>query len=737
MEKKSKTLLLVEDEAVIAMAEAEALEKEGYAVIQALNGKKAIEIVKKGTPAIDLILMDINLGKGMDGTEAAQEILKNHDIPILFLSSHAEKEIVEKTEKITSYGYVVKNTGITVLTASIKMAFKLHNAQLELKQKEKAFLENETLFRGLFEYMNNGVALYEAISDGDDFIFKDFNPAGEKIEKIKKEELIGKRVSDVFPGVKEFGLFDVLNRVWRTGTPEYLPLNIYKDEHDPGSWRENWVFKLPGGEIVAIYNDITAHKLMEEELRVTGEQSAIMADLLEHSSQPFGIGYSDGRLGIVNSAFCQLVGYSKEEMATMNWASTLTPPEWLESERIKLEELAITGKPVRYEKEYIRKDGTRVPIELLVHLVKDPDNQLKYYYSFVTDITERKLTEEELRESERFLNNIIDQSPYAIWISDEKGVLIRINKACCEVLNITEEEVLGKYNVLEDNIVEEQGLKPLVKKVYEQGETANFELKYDTSRLKKPDLAKQVYMILDVTIFPIKNDIGKVMNAAILHIDITERKRAEENLAKSLEEKEILLKELKHRVKNNLAIISNLIGLELGNLPDDRSREIFIGTQSRIRSMSAIYDQLSLSAGVDSVALNFYIKELADSLYESYAMNRRNVRLVASIDEITLDVKRAVPLGLIVNELVTNALKYAYPAGSAGDIRIDLNASEGLIELCVSDDGVGLPAGFNLETTDSVGIMLVRILAKQIDGTLKFKRNKGTIACVSFKLEEL
>ena len=133
-DKSNKTILLVEDEIIIAMMEIKQLEKEGYLVIHAANGEEAIDIVSK-TP-IDLILMDIDLGKGMDGTETAKEILRTHNLPIVFLSSRTEKDIVQKTEVITSYGYIMKNSGITVLDASIKMAFKLHEAN-KRTQREK------------------------------------------------------------------------------------------------------------------------------------------------------------------------------------------------------------------------------------------------------------------------------------------------------------------------------------------------------------------------------------------------------------------------------------------------------------------------------------------------------------------------------------------------------------------------------------------------------------------------
>ena len=137
----SKKILLVEDEAILAMSEAKMLEKHEYEVVTAYSGEKAIKAVNSDSE-ISLILMDIDLGKKMNGTEAAQKILEKHDIPIAFLSSHTEPEIVEKTEGITSYGYIVKNSGEMVLLASIKMAFRLFEAKQQIKEREEA-LKNE------------------------------------------------------------------------------------------------------------------------------------------------------------------------------------------------------------------------------------------------------------------------------------------------------------------------------------------------------------------------------------------------------------------------------------------------------------------------------------------------------------------------------------------------------------------------------------------------------------------
>jgi CheY-like chemotaxis protein len=142
----SKKILLVEDEALIALSEAQMLKKYGYEVVTAYNGEKAVEMADNDSD-ISLILMDIDLGDGIDGTEAAEKILNKKDIPVVFLSSHTEPEVVEKTEKITSYGYVVKNSGATVIDASIKMAFKLFEAKNEAKKHEEALRESEATVR--------------------------------------------------------------------------------------------------------------------------------------------------------------------------------------------------------------------------------------------------------------------------------------------------------------------------------------------------------------------------------------------------------------------------------------------------------------------------------------------------------------------------------------------------------------------------------------------------------------
>jgi PAS domain S-box-containing protein len=197
--KKQKTILLVDDEAIVAMDLSMKLKEYGYNVVQALTGQKAIEAVSENKTVIDLILMDINLGEEIDGTEIAKIILKDYDIPLLFHSSHIEREIVDRTENITSYGYVVKD-GITVLDASIKMAFRLHEAYLNLKNQKTKFEAQkkelqvfEKRYRRLFESAKDGILILNA----DNGMIVDVNPFLINMLGYTKEQFLKKNIWDI------------------------------------------------------------------------------------------------------------------------------------------------------------------------------------------------------------------------------------------------------------------------------------------------------------------------------------------------------------------------------------------------------------------------------------------------------------------------------------------------------------------------------------------------------------
>jgi CheY-like chemotaxis protein len=244
-----KRILLVEDEILIALAEKQELEKRGYEVLAVYSGKKAVEYCSASKCAgIDLILMDINLGKGIDGLEAAETILAERDLPLIFLSSQTEKIIVEKAEKITYYGYVVKNAGITGLDTFIKMAFRL----FESKQSEKRF-------RGLYESMSEGVCenrlVYDDGGTAIDYFVLGANPRYEEILGLNVEDIIGRPATEVY-GTDEAPYLETYAKVVEGGGPArfetyYPPLDKYFAIS---------VFSPARGAFATVFTEITGRK---------------------------------------------------------------------------------------------------------------------------------------------------------------------------------------------------------------------------------------------------------------------------------------------------------------------------------------------------------------------------------------------------------------------------------------------------------------------------------------------
>jgi PAS domain S-box-containing protein len=230
-------------------------------------------------------------------------------------------------------------------------------------------------------------------------IIRSVNLTGASLLGVERSRLIGRPFGPFVTGKARSVFTAFLVKVFTNPAKEAYVVKLLKEGNSPLFVQIEAMVAASGQECRIALIDITERKLAEEALQDSRQQNEFLADIIINAAQPFGQGYPDGRLGLINNAFEQLTGYTRDELLSINWVKTLTPPEWRESEREKLEELHRTGKPIRYEKEYIRKDGARVPIELLVHNVTDSGGNPQYYYSFITDITERKRAEEALRQA--------------------------------------------------------------------------------------------------------------------------------------------------------------------------------------------------------------------------------------------------------------------------------------------------------------------------------------------------
>jgi len=236
------------------------------------------------------------------------------------------------------------------------------------------------------------------------------------------------------------------------------------------------------------------------------------------------------------------------------------------------------------------------------------------------------------------------------------------------------------------------------------------------------------------TLTPIFHESGKLKKIVLINTDITLRKKMEEQIRESLEEKGLLLKEIHHRVKNNLQIIISLFNLQTHYIEDETSLGALKEGQDRIKSMALIHERFYQSEGLSKIDFDDYIRRLTENLYISFNKSPEKIKLILDTDSISLDIDTAVPCGLIINELVSNALKHAFVGRETGEMRISFkNLNDELIRLTVSDDGVGFPDGFNFEESDSLGIQLMNALTSQLEGKLQLHRGMGSSFVLEFK----
>ncbi|HMB44699.1 MAG TPA: histidine kinase dimerization/phosphoacceptor domain -containing protein, partial [Candidatus Methanoperedens sp.] len=336
--------------------------------------------------------------------------------------------------------------------------------------------------------------------------------------------------------------------------------------------------------------------------------------------------------------------------------------------------------------------------------------------------TECKQAEEELLKFKLG----IERSDEVIFITNIDGSIIYINPAFEKIYGYSREEALGKTpRIIKSGLLPSEAYKTfwdtLLEKKVVNGELIN---KTKDGRL----------LNIDGSANPILNDDGNIVGFLAIQRDITERKLAEEHIKKSLEEKEVLLREIHHRIKNNMQIVSSLLMLQSQNIEDKKYKDVFIDSQNRILSMALIHEKLYQSEDLAQIDFKEYINEMVSNIFSSYGLNS-NIKIDINVENIPINIDNAVPCGLIINELVTNSLKYAFPEGRRGKIQISVKSKEkNMIQLSISDDGIGIPKDLNIRNTKTLGLTLITALAEnQLNGELIINREKGTEFQISFR----
>ncbi len=355
----------------------------------------------------DVVLLRV-MSDRTDGFEAAEQMQSLFNIPIVFLTTSADHLVRERIRATGDYRYVSKPFRPIDLKCAIEVAINTHEV-------EQRLTENEFRYQALFENMNDAAAVYRAEQDGDDFILVDFNRAAEEIEQVSRSEVIGRNVLETFPGIKEFGLFEVFRRVWQTGKPEHHPIGEYKDDRIRG-WRDNFVYKLPSGEIVAVYSNKTEHKKWEEKII---EKERRYRTLVETMNEGLASTDKNGVITFHNDRFAEMLGFNPNE-AVGRFALEMVADEYVSMFKKKFHERS-TSEIVSdyYELELKGKNGEKVPVIVSSRGNHDEDDQFQGVIVTFVDITDRKRAELALQTSERMCNDVLSAAPIGIAYSEE------------------------------------------------------------------------------------------------------------------------------------------------------------------------------------------------------------------------------------------------------------------------------------------------------------------------------
>jgi PAS domain S-box-containing protein len=426
-----------------------------------------------------------------------------------------------------------------------------------------------------------------------------------------------------------------------------------------------------------------------------------------------------------------IFGRNSQELAPSytEYLSYVHPDDRENADRAHKE--ALNGKPFSMDHRIILSNGEERTIHIQTEVFFDEENGHVRLKGTVQDITERKKGEEKIQN----LANIVESSLDAVGTISLDGIITSWNKGAERIYGYSKEEILGKHvSILTPSHLENETMKLI--ELIKQGKNV---YQYETLRLGKD--GKKIYVSL--TYSPVFDTNGKLTAISILGRDITEIKRAEE----ALRNFEIARKqEIHHRIKNNLQVISSLLDLQAEkfickeDIKDSEVLEAFKESQDRVISMALIHEELHRCGEGDTLNFSHYIKELADNLFLTYKLRNESISLDKDIEQdIFFDMDTGVPLGIIINELVSNSLKHAFPDRSAGEIRIKLHREEGDVKsfiLTVSDNGVGIPENLDIEDLDSLGLQLVVSLVDQLDGELELKRDNGTEFTIRFTVTE-
>ncbi len=472
------------------------------------------------------------------------------------------------------------------------------------------------------------------------------------------------------------------------------------------------------------YRQNTKDELIEK-LEKTLEERDFFRAILDGVDETIELYSREGELRYFNRALLKHAGITEEEAAHFNPAEFVDPEDLGTILRVANE---VWNGPVgttrRARQRFRHKDGHRLAIEF--SLVNQSDPPLKGLLGVGRVLAEESdytVTWEEVDEA---LSAIFNGVHDAIFVHDKEGRIIRLNSTSLEMFGI--EALPGPLSMRADHYYGPMEPQESMEEIWEEALAGHRRI-CEWKAIRHDDGS-----VSDLEVVFSKIGIRGEDLILVVVRDVSERKEAEEKLRAALREKEALLREVHHRVKNNLSAVSSLLRLQARRMNDKSLASLFAEADFRVRCIGMVHEKLYQSKSIGHLSVREYLNSLLDHLLEVYGKIGRSLTVNRDIEEVSFEPDTALPLGFIASELVSNALKHAFPKEGGGEIMVSLRlATNQDFELVVSDNGVGIPAYVDLENPVTLGLVLVRTFSRQLRGTVDIIRNKGTEVRVKFR----
>ncbi len=497
---------------------------------------------------------------------------------------------------------------------------------------------------------------------------------------------------------------------------------------------------LPDGRRAAISTaeDVTDRNAAVEALCKSEEEFRTLARV-----SPVGIfqANAEGAATFWNERLCNMTGMTFAEAMGEGWLQGVHPEDRARVSNEWSQGIQSADQVFRLKTQFrvVHKNGSLFWTILEAEPIVHENGCISGYVGTLTDITDLKRTEMELEGTQAILQAAMDQSQAGIAIAQPPGVTLRyINRAGLSIFGLSGLSEIAGFKM--EDLVRRCSLRRLDGTPCKTEETFLGRAVLGGEKCSGEAILR-VAGGEDRTVWanaaPIVDSEGRTREGILVFLDITDRKQAENALRASLREKEALLKEVHHRVKNNLQIVSSLLSLQAAQVRDSAVLNTLRETQNRVRSMALLHEALYRSPSLAQVDFAPYVNSLCTQLYRSFGAEAARIDLIKKVAGVELPLDQAIPCGLIINELISNALKYAFPGGRSGRITVSLERNAaGVALLRVSDDGVGLPKELDARDSNSLGLKLVFSLATQIRGSVELLRDNGTEFCVTFQLHQ-